>query len=1123
MNTEANPVIDATARDTEGPPVTAAAPIPPPNETTSVQDIAPSDQAEAGDPSLVGEADASNLLSDKRPASVTVQDAADTQSKTGNKAPREGARRPRPSRPKGGSSTAASGGVAQSTANGGLIGLASGEGAGQGWLSAAGGSRRLFPEMALPFTLPTAVPQRGQTSRLRSPIGDGSDTSLDSDDDGSRTSRSRARSTSSSSSSSDTSGTSSETDSDTSTSSELSIEATKRQRRNERQRQRNLIYVQSMRQSRLFHLTSRLPMHSYRLPNGRYEFPRSVGDEHLNGFKSERTDQYVIAPLGSVKLQCGPHVFHNTRVWEVRTAKRTASAAPPISTVANNTQDASEPSTQDPAAPASENACDGGQPIASGINGDGPGKDVPNAPTAMAMATPTPTPQRKGTSKPRSVAAKGVTTKGSTSTPKSKTATPSSTKGPNAARSPAHSTSASMPPPQPPSVGVSPKPPPPASQSQPGTPGPPPAAAAASVDPALVARVNARAAHSPQLRDLLQVAARGVASADQLRTLGVVIQQVTQEMEAEGHKVKIHCSPPPTTPTPTPGSHAPAKSSAQKSSSSGSQQRPEDASRPADPTPSSSSTKAASSPQAPSQRAEPDQKKTTKARKSGGRSKKEKGNGASQQEDNSQVKERTPDAKASQPASSSSLLPDSDVGTSMKTPNAEATSTARDSYNVKATTAAASVAPTPAKARKTNNESSTPRKRGAPVISEDIPPPLTGTPVLLIEFSENPGVLFYLPLWALINVAVYSQAGAHATAELYLHDREDAAKLSSQNMMLEARMEFLMPRSGHLSSEDDVCADQAVKTSKCLPHAVNDSAVSSAKDDEQTQTESEGQPLEQAQTSKSAPAARSTAQANDYPLHITAMSMQASDEKRVLLQAFARVPGVKGLESLGVEASAFSARPNEGDIVSDKAAAHLCATEEMTSKAIANLPPRQLLNVDGAVPGALADHLHDAYVPQVVSVDALHTAAQQQTASSKRSYRRMQNAAIPSARGVGLVRDEKPAQAASPAATAATASAPVALPLPLPVGDDGGRRKKRQTVNDLDQAPRKKRHVATHNPDGSLKLCQHCGASHPPMWRRGPDGPGTLCNACGSKYKTGRIVVKSKYEMSQEQEQEAAT
>lgn len=57
------------------------------------------------------------------------------------------------------------------------------------------------------------------------------------------------------------------------------------------------------------------------------------------------------------------------------------------------------------------------------------------------------------------------------------------------------------------------------------------------------------------------------------------------------------------------------------------------------------------------------------------------------------------------------------------------------------------------------------------------------------------------------------------------------------------------------------------------------------------------------------------------------------------------------------------------------------------------------------------------------------------------------------------------------------------------------------------ERPKRKRHVATHNPDGSIKSCGVCGQTKTPMWRRGPKGPSQLCNACGAKWKAGRLTV----------------
>lgn len=31
-------------------------------------------------------------------------------------------------------------------------------------------------------------------------------------------------------------------------------------------------------------------------------------------------------------------------------------------------------------------------------------------------------------------------------------------------------------------------------------------------------------------------------------------------------------------------------------------------------------------------------------------------------------------------------------------------------------------------------------------------------------------------------------------------------------------------------------------------------------------------------------------------------------------------------------------------------------------------------------------------------------------------------------------------------------------------------------------------------------ICQKCGTSDTPEWRKGPEGPNSLCNACGLQY-----------------------
>lgn len=42
------------------------------------------------------------------------------------------------------------------------------------------------------------------------------------------------------------------------------------------------------------------------------------------------------------------------------------------------------------------------------------------------------------------------------------------------------------------------------------------------------------------------------------------------------------------------------------------------------------------------------------------------------------------------------------------------------------------------------------------------------------------------------------------------------------------------------------------------------------------------------------------------------------------------------------------------------------------------------------------------------------------------------------------------------------------------------------------------------HPDAG-KVCQNCGVTDTPQWRRGPSGKRTLCNACGVKWSSGRL------------------
>lgn len=42
--------------------------------------------------------------------------------------------------------------------------------------------------------------------------------------------------------------------------------------------------------------------------------------------------------------------------------------------------------------------------------------------------------------------------------------------------------------------------------------------------------------------------------------------------------------------------------------------------------------------------------------------------------------------------------------------------------------------------------------------------------------------------------------------------------------------------------------------------------------------------------------------------------------------------------------------------------------------------------------------------------------------------------------------------------------------------------------------------------DSSNRICDYCGTTSSPSWRRGPKGPHSLCNACGIRYTLGRLA-----------------
>uniref|UniRef100_A0A7N0TJA2 GATA-type domain-containing protein n=1 Tax=Kalanchoe fedtschenkoi TaxID=63787 RepID=A0A7N0TJA2_KALFE len=41
------------------------------------------------------------------------------------------------------------------------------------------------------------------------------------------------------------------------------------------------------------------------------------------------------------------------------------------------------------------------------------------------------------------------------------------------------------------------------------------------------------------------------------------------------------------------------------------------------------------------------------------------------------------------------------------------------------------------------------------------------------------------------------------------------------------------------------------------------------------------------------------------------------------------------------------------------------------------------------------------------------------------------------------------------------------------------------------------------------RVCEFCGCTETPTWRRGPSGPNTLCNRCGLRYMRNQKKAKN--------------
>lgn len=765
-----------------------------------------------------------------------------------------------------------------SSLDGGMIGLPPyEEQPPPGWLPAGGGARRSQPEAVYPLKLPLKpLDDEDGSSQISSDTSDSEQSTTDADSDAASSSSQEER------------------------------RQSRRQRREAAHRHKALLLSQSLRQSRLFHMSSMLPPFSWRSRSG-ISFPQSLPLEDLHGMDPSQKGTYVLTPLDRVELVIGPHIFAGIRILEMRKSH------PPEYLQLQQEQSARGSNSIAETGPSKK------------MKEDKAKNDLQQQPVT-AKNSPRPPPVNST----ESVASRATTP--------TTTATPNIASPPTPPRSAPPAKAVQRPPP--------PRPPPPRPPTH--SPRPPSAEATAAVDPVLVTRVNARAAHSPELRDLLQVAARGVATPEQLRFLGMIIQEVTKEMESEGLKVQ---SPLPARP--------PAN----------------DSTAPARPVPRPAPSAARPLPARPTNATAPDGPET-----------------------------KTAAAATPKPKKAKKKL------------------SAVDASNPKQSTAEASKDVSPAAAA------------GPSTIVPTRPP---CPAILLVEFRETPSMRYYLPVRSSLITRRRVRQPRIASDEGQGEELTEQPGVPEMVERVHLEMEFLAPVPG-------------------------------------------------------SDAARAEA-STQYPIKLT---ITGGDPHGLLWSATDRLPAVKTLDEWGVVIPPLE--PRDGGSVAEIDSANTALSTEgpahtrekelsdeaklsgIIAAAIANMPPRTELRLSSssALPSGLEEHLADRFAPQrrrdgVVALDSVTT----------RPYKRK-----------GGVKGRS--KDVLPFANAFDSSF-----------DAAGLHDDDQQITSTGDArpPRKKRHVATHNPDGTLKRCQHCDTTTTPMWRRGPEGPSTLCNRCGAKWKTGTL------------------
>ncbi|WFD42258.1 hypothetical protein MPSI1_000899 [Malassezia psittaci] len=345
-----------------------------------------------------------------------------------------------------------------------------------------------------------------------------------------------------------------------------------------------------------------------------------------------------------------------------------------------------------------------------------------------------------------------------------------------------------------------------------------------------------------------------------------------------------------------------------------------------------------------------------------------------------------------------------------------------------------------------------------------VPPPAqpeqAGPPVIVVEFPENPSINFVLPLW---HCAVERRCSAGArrghSALLSFFLPAIGSKAASNSGSKEAKQAV----SGMLIDASLLHQEEPGETARSTP-TVSEEAVMAASSTETASTQEK--PKESAETKranrskgsgskKSAPSSAPNRNHEIFPATWFLRADSGIDER--LWNCLSRVPGCVTTEPGQDPFFLHESDRKRFDTLQKSFSARYKTMPKIQSL------PRQI--AESLIPQGLEEHVVDRYAMRI-----------QSNASRPQPKRKV--ATLSHGREGKAGRSEY----------------------------DPSRNSSTHTTTGEPRSKRK-RHIATHNPDGTIKSCGACGKTKTPMWRRGPLGPSQLCNACGAKWKAGRLVV----------------